>query len=160
MRISDAEREIEYLMTCWRLYNVGWSYRWGKSTRRAGYCSVNPTGRKQLTFSRPAFRINTARLGLAVIAHEIAHAVCWERGLGLKHDISWSYIACEIGGEIASNVRTPMKRPRGQHRYRCVECRSAVHRTRRVRAGFELGCAVCRKSHKSRGVWVALKEIL
>lgn len=156
MRIADAERYALEMLHHHHLAGAGWTVRWGRSTTRAGWCGVSARGRKCITFSRPAFRINHADLGRAVIAHEIAHAICYERGLGLRHDDAWATVACEIGGEAACVARTPMQRPRGKQRYRCPVCRTKTERSRAVRDGYQIGCKPCRTD---RGVWVALKKV-
>lgn len=159
MRVRDAEHYAKRLLHHYNLTARGWSIHWGTAIRRAGWCSVKIVGDtviKRITFSRPAVQINPMRLVAPMIAHEVAHALCWERGYGLRHDAAWMGVACMIGGPDAAIVRTAMQAPKGKYQYQCRECKTMTGRSRRLKYGYELGCVPCRKT---RGVWVRLREM-
>lgn len=165
MRITDAEAYVIARLQLYScngrsLWDHGWRFTWSRSRLRVGRCVVNPWNQhldKRIILSRPIVKLNNFMIVSGIVLHEIAHAMCHEYGILFGHHTRWREIALNIGGEQAAQVRPDgLRLPRGRYRYVCPECGTRTERSRQIKVGYEIGCRLCRRS---RGVWIALKEV-
>lgn len=114
----------------------GWMVRLNNDTKRAGCITPNL---KLLTLSAPIIRANPPATVRAVVHHEIAHALAPT----LNHDRWWKDIARRIGGDQAAMAKVKVVLPPGKYRYQCPGCGTRTERSRKVKKGCVLVCAVC-----------------
>lgn len=157
MNPAHAVQHLNYLFGRHRLKERGWGFFWGKARRRAGYTVVSHSGSlKRIIISRPVVELNDEQAVRELLAHEVAHAISYENGNGLRHNPEWAAVARQLGGWAATLVKPVMVMPRGKYRYRCPECKTRTERSRKVKDGYRIGCRKCRTG---KGVWVALEEV-
>ena len=141
MNIQEANRLAVALMEQHGLFNMGYRFCWNRAKRMYGYCNwVNRT----IALSMPLTAIRTPEMVRNTILHEIAHALCPNRG----HDDVWRSKAMQLGcnGERCSNdVQLPHKWV-GQ----CPVCHETFRRHRVTKGSYH---GQCGPSHMTRIDW-------
>ena len=90
MRLLQAEKLVNELMTQHGLIQAGWKFDWLKHSSIAGLCNYT---KKQINLSLELTMLNTESEVRDTIVHEIAHALTPNEGHGTK----WKAKCVEIG---------------------------------------------------------------
>lgn len=110
MEIKNARALARDLMD---FHGLGsWTLRFTDAKRRAGYCNAT---KKEIGLSSGIVRLNGFDRVKNTILHEIAHALCYQKGLNCGHNDQWRRVAISIGCDgrrcYDSNVvRTPKRK--------------------------------------------------
>lgn len=118
------------------LFEKGYSFKWMHAKTANGYCNYTD---KTIGLSKPLTAVRNEDRVLNTILHEIAHALCPERG----HGQAWKLLAVSIGaepkrcGDIAAEG---IEAPKGQWNGVCP----AGHTANRFRRPKKLtSCSAC-----------------
>ncbi len=138
MRLNDAHSLALYLMAEHNLQH--WTFSFDNAKRRFGVCYKS---KRKISLSRYFVEHNDVEDVTDTILHEIAHALCNERG----HGPAWKATARRVGAKPERCYDETINTPPARWKVVCNSCGWSTSRHRRTRT--QAACPHCCASYNN-----------